>query len=334
MLWGVACFLALLGTFSVGSELRPYMRVGEFGREKRRLVQVSDALGEIQGFIETGLLPPDSAWRKLGEIAAPWRDLVQDALMDLRRRGGSLLPTVRRLKALAQENQEALELSRNRAAQAWAQACVCIGLIPFFGVGLYSILPGIETYRQIWALACSLAGMMGLSAAIWILRISDRARWGGLRTERRPWPLAIQILGERLLALIRSGLPADLAWSQAHERLRTECPTLADFWGGSVWQADFRSESGQGDLERYLVETGDGLRRAIQTSLMEGQSCSERVELVLHQFRKDVSFKIERELNLLGNRALKPLFILVAPALLGLLMGGMYLVWVTSMEGM
>ena len=50
---------------------------------------------------------------------------------------------------------------------------------------------------------------------------------------------------------------------------------------------------------------------------MEGRPCLERAEAALLGLRQDMKAQVERELSLLPTRALKPLFIFVAPSLFG-----------------
>lgn len=68
---------------------------------------------------------------------------------------------------------------------------------------------------------------------------------------------------------------------------------------------------------------GDELRSHLQRSVMEGRPCTERVESALAAIRLEWGARVERELQLLATRALKPLFLLVAPALFGLLALGL-----------
>ena len=104
--------------------------------------------------------------------------------------------------------------------------------------------------------------------------------------------------------------------------------SLAERWGASVWKSaepgpDQRHSSA---AMRALEEAGASLRKAVQVSLMEGRPCADRVETALACLRQDLRSQVERELGLLGTRALKPLFLCVAPALFMLLGFGFWLV--------
>jgi hypothetical protein len=99
-------------------------------------------------------------------------------------------------------------------------------------------------------------------------------------------------------------------------------------WGHSVWTSSEVSRTG---AVVVIAETGGAIKKAIHVSLMEGRSCMERVEGLLAAFRKDFRAQVERELTLLSTRALKPLFLCVAPALIGLLAIGLFLGWEQAM---
>ena len=161
-----------------------------------------------------------------------------------------------------------------------------------------------------------------------MLSMMEQARWAGLPASQRAWIFASQCAGERFLALVRAGNPADIAWSRAGELLRVEAPALALAWGPSVWkEKPAASTPCRPAAAQALVEAGDSLRKAVQVSLMEGRPCLERVEAALEALRHEIKALVERELSLLTTRALQPLFLFVAPPILGLLAYGLYLSW-------
>jgi hypothetical protein len=66
---------------------------------------------------------------------------------------------------------------------------------------------------------------------------------------------------------------------------------------------------------------------------MEGRPCTERAEAALAALRQELRSAVERELGLLGTRALKPLFACVAPAVFLLLGFGLWLGWQQASGG-
>ena len=308
------------------------------GHERAKLRKVGALLREIEETQAAGLVSRPERWAALQALPAPWGELAYDSLQELRSCGGALLPTLKRLRALALDNEAALADAKARSAQALAQALVCSVLVPAFGSALYWLLPGLESRALAWCLACALAVALAGTGALWMLAIADRARWAGLPVEARPWILASQCAGERFLALVRSGNPADLAWARACQLLGPESSGLAERWGASVWIPDASSEtravaSHRSAAMRALEEAGASLRKAVQVSLMEGRPCTDRVETALACLRQDLRAQVERELGLLGTRALKPLFLCVAPALFMLLGFGMWLCWEQAVGG-
>jgi hypothetical protein len=301
-----------------------------FAAQKKTLRAVSLALQEIEETLASGLVPAQEKWKTLGDLPTPWGSLAHQSLMELRSSGGALLPTLRRLRNLADDQQVTLMDAKAKSAQALSQALVCSLLVPLFGSVLYLLLPGVSDHPYRWGLCCLGALILASVGSGWLLRISSNARWGGLVVVQRPWLLAAQCAGERFLALIRAGTPSDLAWTRACELLNHEAPTLAVHWGANVWSSlsirdpDKKEMSGSA---RALVEAGTAIKKGVQLSLMEGRPCTERVEAALLGLRQELRAQVDRELALLGTRTLKPLFVCVAPAILGLLGSGMWMAW-------
>ncbi len=301
-----------------------------FRREKKRLGEVVDLFLEIEDCFESGLVPTDEQWERLGHLPAPWGRLSSLSLIELRRNGAPVLPTLKRFRALALQNQADLGEAQGRSAQAIMQAGFSVALVPIFGSVLFLILPGVSAHPWLWLIAGVVSIGLSLAGAFWMLKMADTARWGGLAHEKRAWVLAAQCGGERFLSLVRSGSPPDLAWNETLSLLRDQAPPLALMWGNSLWEGAAASRPGrEGLCEKSIAQAGASLKRGIQVSLMEGRSCVERVESVLIALREDLRSHVSRELSLLATRALKPLFIFVAPSLIGLLIFGL---WITAME--
>jgi len=297
-------------------------------RELRGLRQVEVLLLELEETLEAGIVPEPDRWERLRSLPAPWGRLTGASLEELRRQGAAVLPTLRRLRELARDQIRSSQDARARSAQALAQAAVCTLLVPLFGASLHLLLPGVSEQSIPWLIGCGLALLVSGSGAIWMLSIAERARWGGLEPELRPWMLGALCAGERFLALVRSGQPADLAWVCSCEFLSQEVEGLASRWGHSVWEESPGARSlAPESTARLLVEAGTSIRRAVQLSLMEGKPCGERVETALRALREDVRARVALEVEKVATRALKPLFVCVAPSLLGLLGWGLFLSW-------
>lgn len=307
-----------------------------FARQRNDLREVTHLFQELEELLESGVLPAPTKWERLRNLPAPWGSLSHESVTDLRARGAALVPTLKRLRELAQSHAQSLVEAKSRSSQASAQAFVSALLVPVFSIVLYELLPGVASRPWRWALCTSFAlGLAGIGS-FWLLAMSEQARWGGLKGSRKNWGLAAQAAGERFLALVRSGNPPDIAWVRVQDSLRTDAPDLAWYWGSSVYQTpegehDSGAASGAGGgAARVIIQSGTSIRRAIQVSLMEGRPCVERVETVLQGLRVELRGAVERELALLATRALKPLFICLAPSLLGLLLGGLWFSWQES----
>ena len=66
---------------------------------------------------------------------------------------------------------------------------------------------------------------------------------------------------------------------------------------------------------------------------MEGRPCAERVEAALTSLAYEIKARVEAELTLLSARALKPLFVCVAPGTFLLLGSGIFLCFRHFAEG-
>jgi hypothetical protein len=304
-------------------------------RQRLELQKIYQRLQEIEELFGAGMVPERKHWEQLMNLPAPWGTLTHDSLQDLRASGGAVLPTLRRLKDLASHHSRVLADAKARSSQALAQAIVCALLIPVFAAVLYMLLPGVSEHPWLWIAICGVALVIAGFGSLWLLSMVQEARWAGLPRDARSWVLASQCAGERFLALIRAGIPADLAWGRAMELLSREAPSLAMAWGHSVWKsAPVPNASVSNGTSRLFLETGESLRRAVQVSLMEGRPCSERVEGALASLSHEIKARIEAELTLLSTRALKPLFLCVAPGVFILLGVGFFLCLLSSSQSL
>jgi hypothetical protein len=293
------------------------------GARKGQLARVASTLRELEETLMVGLVPSLDRWDRLKDLAHPWGVLSSTCLKSLRDAGGSLLPTLKRLRGLAESHLSALEEAQAKSSQALAQSLACSLLVPILGVSLYLLLPGIELNALSWWGACGGALVLAGIGALWLFQLTDAARWGGLARSHRGWALSAECAGERFLALVRAGVPPDLSWTQALEVLVLEARDLSLAWGSSVWEEPGSVEKGR--AEQIIISAGLSIKKAVQVSLLEGRPCTDRVETALLALRQNLRAQVERELSLLGTRALKPLFFCVAPALLGLLAYGLWI---------
>jgi hypothetical protein len=308
---------------------------------ERELDRVVDLLHEIQETLECGALPSSERWARLHSLPSPWQQLTQSTLLRLRAQGSAVLPTLRRLRRLAERQRATLGRARARAAQAQAQAALSAALAPLLGFSLYALLPGVSARLGAWTLACAAALLLTGAGALWMQRLAEQARWAGLGPREQPWVLAAPAGLERFLAHVRSGTPSDLAWLEMVAELRQEAPALARAWGSTVWgdeAADADSDSAEKPSahatesstrtprrgRECLVRAGREVRRSLQVALMEGRPCTERVEAVLGSLQDEWDSAVEEALSVLPHQVLKPLFLCIAPAIFGLLGTGVF----------
>jgi hypothetical protein len=329
-LWISSTFFLLMSLRMLSPELASLSELVGLGRNEMLLKTVSHVLQEIEETLLAGMIPAQDRWVLIQKLPVPWGRLAGDSLNELRASGGSLIPTLRRIRELAEAQIISLSDARARSSQASGQALACSMLVPALGMALYFLLPTVQEHAKSWVFACCVAMMLTGIGALWLLRIAELARWGGLAAQNRSWFLSSQCAGERFLALLKTGTPPDLAWAGALDLLTKDSRDLALNWGYSIWEpvGKTRSESfvcPYGPAEMVILEAGNSIKKSIQVSTMEGRPCVERVETVFKALRQEMKSLIERELGLLATRALKPLFICIAPALFGLLTFGLWL---------
>jgi hypothetical protein len=312
----LAWFLFFLGLSQLLPDLRRFLPRGPESLDSSLLL-----LKDIKESLLCGDLPSSETWNRISLIPKPWGSLAHESLSELRENGLPVLPTLERMEGLIRDQIHAAAQAKARVAQAWGQAIVCGSFVPGVALALYGLLPGVAELGKIWWLWVSLALLLNLVGLLWLLSLCEKARWAGLPPMKRVWWPFVLCFGERVLALLRSGVPPDLAWARAMPQLARGASPLVASWGADFWaQASSCSRSSSAGL---MEQWGQQVRDGLQKSLVEGRSCSERVESALSSLKQDWDARVERELGLLGSRALQPLFFCVAPAVLGLLAVGL-----------
>lgn len=339
VLYGAASIFGAIGIRGLLIEVLNRAPMISIRRERESLRRVIDSLRGLDESLAAGIVPPSARWEALAALPSPWGRLASESVQELRAAGGALRPTLKRLRELAESQDRLIAEARARASTALGQAAACALLGPGLGLVLYTIAPGVDQRPIAWAIGCAVSFLLSGVGALWMLSLAEHARWAGLPGSRRHWILAVQCAGERFLSILRSGNPADLAWSRACSLLALEAPELAAQWGHALWgsgaagaesanssSAAIRSSG----AEAAMAEAGNGLRKAVHASLMDGRPCAERVEAGLDALRHDIRVRIDAELAQLPNRALKPLFVCAAPAVLGLVTFAFYLCWLQA----
>ena len=296
----------------------------DFRKQRRDLLSVVQLLRDGEEILLSGLVPDPERWRKLGDLPHPWGNLIEHSVTELRSAGASLVPTLKRLRELAEDQRIFLEDAHAKSSLASVQALVCFMLAPSVGFGFYVLIPTLATHAVSWLLACLIAVILMGLGSVWLFSLAEQARWGGLASEKRVWILSSLCAGERFLALVKVGVPPDLAWAKTCDFMGLEAHSLVLAWGYSIWESP-KSTAAQSDPELLILQLGGMIRKSVQMSLMEGKPCTERVESALFAFRQNLKTQIDRELSLLGAKTLQPLFICVAPALIFLMAFGFWL---------
>ncbi len=249
-------------------------------------------------------------------LEPPWGHLIHSSVVDLRKQGAALLPTLRRIRDCAELHREAIQKTQARVSQAWTQAVLGVALIPLLGFLWPVVMTELQGLSE-WLWGVALASIWGLLALAWMGSQIQRAQFGGLCFEERDWIVRAPVAGERLLSALRAGLTPDLAWIRATE--------LFPGWRRELFQG-FETHSQKQSLRVSILQVGQELNASIQWAQWEGRPCQDQIEAQLRALRGEIEQALEKESQLLASRALLPLFVFVAPAVLGLLGGSLWLV--------
>ena len=306
-------------------ELKPLkVRLQLFFGQNRAVLELRRAIYELkllQEMLESGMVPEAKQWEKIKSFPQPWGESLFASLMELRNQGAPVLPSLFRMQRTLEEQTELIQEAKVKSSQAFGQAILGMALVPIFSFVLYELLPGMEEAGKEFFLLSLFSLLLSSVAFIWMMSMADQARFGNIRSENRKWLVTVNSTLERVLALISTGLPADLAWRKSIEELAIFDKKLAQAWKSQVWDSDFSIKTTDNECEQLILGLGVEVRKSIQTSLIEGHGCLDRIESIHRAFLLDLKMRIGRELNLLPNRCLKPLFIFVLPAVMTLMIG-------------
>jgi len=320
-LWTLSFLSLLLGIKKLGTYF--FHSALNSTHQKAKLQIVLQTMEKLETTLFMGSVPSVEDWESLKKLPDPWGILLGDYLLEMRNEGNAILPILKRFKQFLVEQLQAIEESKVKSAQAFAQAFICLGLVPIFAGVLFLMLPQLSSVPLVWLSLVLGATMINGLGAIWILNIAQTAQWGGLKSKFRNWVFYSFCGGERFLAGIKAGYPPDLAWLQTCQVLENYVKELVLLWGSSIWQLETPPQNC--GKEKLFLNFGQSMKQIIQVSLLEGSPCLKRGEALIESLKSDFKLICDREISLVGTHALKPLFLCIAPALVGLLLGALWI---------
>jgi len=330
LLWFLCGFFSISGFLGLWADVSVIREKYATGQKIQVLRRVSVFLLNFQNILRSGGVPGEEMMQQLASLESPWREVIGRSIERLREGGAELTPVLLRFRSLADDASRTVQQASVRISQSLSQALIVALLIPLTGYALYQMIPGLNQQSGIWMGMTTIASMAGVGGIFWILHLSNRAAFGNLAPARADWLVIVPCAGEEFLSLIRSGHPPDIAWFTVCEGLARNPVTrpLTEYWGVRLWEQG-QSEGvwrlPAGTVLESLAECGREIRKCVQISLMEGRPCISSVESVLDLNRVQVTSRIEGGLEQLPARCMKPLFLLIAPAIFTLLFGGLAL---------
>lgn len=334
VLWILTLGLAAYLFSELASEFQSSFLIFSQKRVCAQLRTISERLRGLEESLQVGVLPDTEHWNRLGELPKPWGSLTYTSVTELRQSGSSVIPTLRRFRELALKQRSAVSDSMAKASQAMGQSLVCTAIVPILSFLLSYLIPELQNSKALWIGVSVVATVLAMAGGIWVLKLSQEAQWARLKPHERGWLLLSQIAIERFLSKLRSGSSADLAWNSMMEMLMDQSKELALLWGISLYQEPQESNEALNPLEvsqsarRAVLQLGVSVKKAIQVSVLDGKPCLDRVEESLKVFENDYRACLDRELTMLPSRCLKPIFICLAPACLGLMAFSVALMWI------
>ena len=322
MAYSIAVFFFHFFADGLTQELKgPILRLAGRNSIRSHLQLAHAGLERLRVQLETGLSPEPQDWTRPFETLPLWRESIPPLLQKLRSGGLPVLPTLQRLSFLLREEMDGWRKSQTQSAQARFQAGVSLVLVPLLGFLLSQILEAPAQNLKLWILVVALASSLGMIAAIWIDALTRRATRHGLSESDQVLPSAASLASEQFLAELRSGLPPDLAWSSMLKTAENWHPKFREYWSPLAVASEESAASSKRhpSVTQLLQRFSKSVQEAVKASLFEGRPCGERVETLANELRKDFEALRQRELELLPAKALQPLFICVAPAVLGIL---------------
>jgi hypothetical protein len=327
ILWTLSFLLLFLAL----SQFSPVVdRIQSHFMQQRIIDQFKDITAQLRVLkecLESGLVPEREEWDRVAKLPAPWGVIFSESLNSLRSRGAPILPSIERMLLSIEEERALLLESRLRSSQAFGQVTISTLLVPFFGLVIYFLMPEIAQNLEAFLVLMSVSLLMVSLAFFWMLLMMEDARAGKIARSKRSWLLSSKLFFERLIAEIASGNPPDLAWNSAMLFLEARESELLGNWGVRIWDRFPPFRQDQGRLEDSILRFGQDIRKIIQMSLTEGAASMDRLDAAYRNYLLDTRTRISRELQVLPNHCLKPLFILVLPAVMLLLFGSMAMVF-------
>src|SRR4051794_12122914 len=103
VIWAL-CFLFLLQSLnSLMPQLKAAVEIFGIKLQGQSLREIASQLGHIEDTLLIGLVPTSEKWETFNQFPCPWNSLITESIRELRASGAALLPTLQRLRKLADD---------------------------------------------------------------------------------------------------------------------------------------------------------------------------------------------------------------------------------------
>ena len=257
-----------------------------------------------------------------GVLTEPEYRFLPKWIQNLRNSGQAILPSLKGMREATLFVNRILVGSQAKVAPTRMQAKVSVGLVFAISLLLYKMLEGPENNLGIWIGATAIALLLAGYSFLWIEGLILRTIWNGSQKRTEGKWFSYFLFPLRLQGAIQMGTALDEAWGVSVRSLTENGtgkmpPALA-----SLWAKGDGAEPTDWPLEWKLLAE---LRTALQHALYQGTPVSERILVWAAQARIQFEAELQARLETLPHRCLQPLYLCVAPAVVGLLVTGLVL---------
>lgn len=245
---------------------------------------------------------------------------ISSFIRSLRASGQPLLPSLKSIRESVLFVNELLKYAETKATPARLQSKVSLFLVGSISLLLYFILETPREHPWIWIFATVISIALGGLSFAWIEVLIQKIIYNGSqKNSELKWYFSF-LFPELFLGGIQLGKALDVVWSESLKELQInglkDFPKdLLHFWN--------REEINK--IENFEYERLRELKMMIQNSMLHGTPVKERIILWKNQTQLQFKSELQQRLETLPHRCLMPLYCCVAPAVIGLLVTGLFL---------
>lgn len=323
-IWFLILSLILLLSIQSVKLIINFLSVFSLTQEKNKNLLVLGWIKKIKISLESGVVPSEDEWMIIEDYQHSFSKRILMIINELRDSGCKILPTLCRFEELLEFQVDLLKNTHVQSSQAISQCIICLFVTPLFSVFLYQIVPFLSGYFWEWCALTSISFFLCFIGFLWIVSLCEKSMWCGLSYSERSYIMEVLVFFEMVISKINSGFCADQSWVEVLEIYKNHLPKFVVFTMSGCHESL--------KIKTLIQSLFKDAKSSIYYNLMEGKPCVETLVFFAKNFKSEYRALISHQLELLPIRALKPLFICVAPAIILLIIGTVFFSW-NSLSG-